>query len=401
MSKFSVDEVGTELSPRIYLDQAATSWPKPPAVLQAMLEFYQELGSAAGRGSNRRSQMAVDLIEQTRRKLAALLQARSASEIIFCNNGTDALNKAIFGVVVPGDHLITTTIEHNSVLRPLRFLEEHHNCSVTRLPVSDRGLIDPQQIASAINAQTRLIIVSHASNVLGTIQPLAEIGRLARERSIPFLVDAAQTIGTVAIDVQQIGCPLLAAPGHKGLFGPLGTGVLYIDEQFSDQVRPLILGGTGTHSESDRQPESLPGKYESGNLNTAAIAGLGAAIDYLNSDEGQNRLQETRHFKAMLINELKAIEGITVYGPCDMVSQSDLVSFNVDGVDARELAGMLESSGGIETRAGFHCAPLIHQQLETESLGGCVRASWSRFNTEHDLTELLGGLRGIAAANIF
>ena len=280
-------------TPRIYLDNAATSWPKPPAVLQAVSDFYNDVGSAAGRGASNASMCSNEIVQTTRRSIAEYLNAADANEIIFCNNGTDALNKAIFGFVNDGDHIITTTTEHNSVLRPLSYLKTHRNCVVTQIPCDGQGAVDLQKLEESISSETSLLVVNHASNVTGTIQQVREIGQLAARHDVLFLLDAAQTLGATPVNVQAIGCHLLAAPGHKGLLGPLGTGILYINHSIAEQVRPIIFGGTGTNSASDIQPEKLPEKFESGNLNVPAIAGLGAGLNFLLSDQAQ--LLATQH----------------------------------------------------------------------------------------------------------
>jgi selenocysteine lyase/cysteine desulfurase len=261
--------------PRIYLDNAATSWPKPESVYQAVDDYQRRLGAPAGRGVYAEATEVERLVNNCRKKVAQLINEADPTRVIFTQNGTDSLNLAIHGWLQPGDHVVTSVCEHNSVLRPLRFLAEHRNVSTTYVGCDAQGRVDPGDIRRAIQPQTRLIALTHASNVTGTIQPVEEVGKIAKERGISFLVDAAQTLGHMRVDVQRIGCQMLAAPGHKGLLGPLGTGVLYIAPGVEARLLPIRQGGTGTRSDEDIQPTTLPDRYESGNLNVSGIVGLG------------------------------------------------------------------------------------------------------------------------------
>ncbi len=266
---------------RIYLDNAATSWPKPESVYTAVDAYQRELGAPAGRGAYREAIQVERLVDEARRAVAALFGVSDSRRIVFTSNGTDSLNQAIHGVLRPGDHVVTTVSEHNSVLRPLRWLEENQGVRVTRIGCDPQGRVDASELCAAVEPTTRLVTLQHASNVTGAVQPVAEVGAFLREHDALFLVDAAQTAGHWPISVEQLAADLLATPGHKGLLGPLGTGILYVGPKADAELRALRQGGTGTQSETDRQPDSLPDKLESGNHNVTGIAGLAAGIRYI------------------------------------------------------------------------------------------------------------------------
>ena len=266
---------------RIYLDNAATSWPKPPEVYEAVDRYQREVGAPAGRSAYAEASEVESAIARARSTIARLIGATSPKQVMFAFNGTDALNIAIHGLLEPGGHVVTSEAEHNSVLRPLRLQADRHGVEVSYVPCDGRGVVDPDGFARAIRPDTRLVVLTHASNVTGALQPAAEVGQLARERGIPFLLDAAQSLGDLPINVQTLNVDLLAAPGHKGLLGPLGTGVLYVGPGLEDRLVPLRQGGTGSRSEEDVQPSSLPDRYESGNHNVPGLVGLEAAVRWL------------------------------------------------------------------------------------------------------------------------
>ncbi len=284
---------------RIYLDNAATSWPKPQSVYDAVDHYQRSMGVAAGRGFYREAVEVDRTLQRTRTAIARLIGADEPSRIIFTFNGTDSLNLALHGILRSGDHVITSAAEHNSVLRPLRYLEGHQGVEISRIPVDEFGLVDPDAIRGAIRPNSRLIALIHASNVTGALQPAEDVGRIAHENGLLFLLDAAQSLGHVPLDVSRLGADLLAAPGHKGLLGPLGTGILYVAPGIEEQLRPIRQGGTGTDSESDRQPETLPQKYESGNPNVAGLVGLSAGVEYL----AQQGIAAVRQHELQLINQ--------------------------------------------------------------------------------------------------
>jgi cysteine desulfurase family protein len=390
----------TMTTPRIYLDNAATSWPKPEAVYDAVDRYQREIGAPNGRSGYREALESNRIVERARRSMAQLIGAKDPAHVVFGCNGTDVLNLAIRGIVRPGDHVVTTVCDHNSVLRPLRALRETADVDVTYVACDGQGFVSPDDIRAALRPATRLVAIVHASNVTGAIQPIEDIGRVVRESRAMFLVDAAQSLGHVPIDVRQLEVDLLAAPGHKGLLGPLGTGVLYIRPGVERELAPLRCGGTGTQSEEDRQPDSLPDKYESGNHNLAGLAGLVAATEFL-CDESIPSIHE-HHTKltAQLLDALREIEGITIHGPKTTKNRTSVVSVTVDGYEPQELAAILESSRNIQCRAGLHCAPRMHQALGTTATGGTLRFSPGYFTTPEEIDAGIETLRQVANVTV-
>jgi cysteine desulfurase family protein len=384
---------------RIYLDNAATSWPKPEPVYQAVDRYQREVGAAAGRAGYRDAQKAQQVVDVARRAAARLFAAPDLAQIVWASNGTDALNLALHGLLGPADHVVTTVCEHNSVLRPLATLARDLDVQVSYVGCDASGSVDPDQIAQAINDRTRLVVVSHASNVTGTIQPIAEIAAHTQPRGIPLLVDAAQTAGLVPIDVIAMGIDLLAASGHKGLLGPLGTGLLYVGDAAKDRLRPVRQGGTGSLSEQPFQPDHYPDRLESGNLNVAGLAGLAAALDWLASPAGELGVQQEMAATERLFEQLQGVPGVSVYGPPPGAPRASVVSLAIDGYEPQEIAGILDASAEVQCRAGLHCAPRMHQALGTASQGGLVRLSpgWSTTPAEIDIAvELIRSLASSA-----
>jgi cysteine desulfurase / selenocysteine lyase len=383
--------------PRIYLDHAATSWPKPEAVYAEMDRYAREVGAAAGRGAYAEAMEGERLVRRCRTDVAALLGESEPERIVFTQNGTESLNLAIHGLLRPGDHVVTTVCEHNSVLRPLRFHQQRHDVRVTYVRCDGEGFISPNDIAAAILPGTRLIAMLHASNVTGAIQPAEEVGRIAAEREIPLLLDAAQSLGHIPTSAKALHQPLIAAPGHKGLLGPLGTGVLYVPPGMENRLEPLKQGGTGTRSDEDLQPTSLPDKYESGNLNVPAIVGLGEGARGIAASELAASLEKERSLCGRLLRGLAEIPGLTLYGPKDTSRRLGVVSFNLTGFEPQELAALLDSAYRIQVRAGIHCAPRMHAALGT-SPRGTVRISLSPHSTtEHEIDAAIAALREVAA----
>ena len=384
---------------RIYLDQAATSWPKPEAVYAAVDRYQRELGAPAGRGVYAEALEVGRLIDSARRAVASLLDAESPQRIVFTFNGTDSLNLAIHGVLAErGGHVVTTTVEHNSVLRPLRALEDAGRIEVTRVASNAAGVVDPDDIRRALRRETALVAMTHASNVTGALQPAAEVGRLVREHGAIYLIDAAQSAGDVPLSVQELHADLLAAPGHKGLLGPLGSGLLYIRPGVEERLQSLRQGGTGSRSDEDRQPSDLPDKYEAGNLNVPGIVGLAAGVEWLN-DRGLEEVR--RHAIALgerLLAGLAEIGGVRVFGPATAAERIGVVSLSLEGLDAQELAATLDSAYRIQVRPGIHCAPLMHQALGTLAAGGTARISWGAMNTLEEIDAAIEAVRQIAAA---
>ncbi len=377
----------------IYFDNAATSWPKPPAVRVALDEYFGEAGGNPGRSGHRMSIAAARIVENAREAVAELLNAQDPSRIIFTHNATHALNLAIQGLLRPGDHVVTTSMEHNSVMRPLRHFEGL-GVEVTVVACDRDGRLDAEVVRRAIRPDTRLLVTTHASNVAGTINPVADLAALAREAKIAYLVDAAQTAGVIPIDIGALGVDMLAFTGHKGLLGPTGTGGLYIRGGLS--LAPLMRGGTGSDSAHEIQPEFLPDAHESGTLNLAGIAGLGGAVRLLL----ELGIEAVRAHEQRLIAQFLAgaseISGLMLYGPKDAALQCGLVSFNIEGALSSEVGLILDQSFGIMARTGLHCAPSAHLTLGTFSKG-TVRFSFSWFNTPAEIEKGLEALRQIAA----
>lgn len=381
---------------RIYLDNAATSWPKPEAVYAAVDHYQRALGATAGRGAYREADDVERRVRTTRQRLVRMIGGEEPQRIIFTTNGTESLNLVLHGLLRPGDHVITSVVDHNSVLRPLRFLMEQRGIEVDRVPCDGRGIVDPASVAQAIRSTTRLIALVHASNVTGALQPVAEVGRIAADHGVAYMVDAAQSLGHMPIDVRQVGAQFLAAPAHKGLLGPSGLGVLYIAPQYERELLPLRQGGTGTQSDEDRQPESLPDKYEPGNLNVPAVIGLGEGIAFLEQQGLENVRRHAWQLTERMLAGFSEIRGVTVYGPRNPTEQLGVVSISVADFDPREVAAMLDSAHRVQVRAGIQCAPYMHRALGTTQRGGTVRFSTSVFSSEQDVDVAVAAVADIA-----
>jgi len=376
----------------IYLDNAATSWPKPEIVYQTMDDFLRTRGGNPGRGSHSLAVAARQVVEETRMLVAKLINAE-IDRVIFTLNCTDALNLGLKGLLEPGDHVITSSIEHNSVVRPLRKLEQK-GVRITRLPPSAKtGVVPAQDIEEAIERDTKLVVVTHASNVTGVIQPIEEYGEITRRHNIIFMVDAAQTAGRYPLDVQANNIDLLAFSGHKGLFGPPGTGVLYIGERVA--LDSLREGGTGSHSELEEQPLDLPYRYESGTANSVGISGLGAGLKYIFSEDLERIRAHEQFLTDSLAEGLTGIPGVTLYMAKDSSKQAAIISFNIEGYESGEVGTILDQAFDIKVRAGLHCAPAAHKTLGTYPLG-TIRLSLGYFNTAEEIDVTLEALDRIA-----
>ena len=384
--------------PRIYLDHAATTWPKPEAVYAEMDRYARQVGAAAGRGAYAEAMEGERLVRRCRADIAGLLGESEPERIVFTQNGTDSLNLAIHGLLRPGDHVVTTVCEHNSVLRPLRFHQQKRDVRVTYVRCDGEGFVNPDDIAAAILPGTRLIVMVHASNVTGAIQPAAEVGRIAAEREIPFLLDAAQSLGHLPITAKSLHQPLIAAPGHKGLLGPLGTGILYIPPGMEDRLAPLRQGGTGTRSDEDLQPTSLPDKYEAGNLNVPGIVGLGEGVRAIAATNLAASLGKERSLCERLLRGLAEISGLTLYGPKSMDLRLGVVSFNLAAFEPQELAALLDSAYHIQVRAGIHCAPRMHATLGTSPRGTVRMSIGPHSTTEEEIDTAIAAMREVAAS---
>ena len=386
------------------MDNAATSFPKPPAVLEAMARYANDLGASAGRGAYHEAVETGHLIAECRRQLNHLFHGEKPEHFIFTLNCTDALNLAIKGLILSthhaprtAHHAICTAIDHNSVLRPLNALADAGWVVRTVIPVDPvTGLVDPDDIRRAIRPDTRVICVTHASNVTGTVQDIRAIGAIARRHDIPFIVDAAQSVGHLPIDLQADNIDLLAAPGHKGLLGPLGTGILYVRPGFDEILCPIKEGGTGSVSENDRQPRFLPDRYEPGSHNAIGIIGLLEGVRWIAQQTIQKLATHDRKLIATFLDGLADIPGLRLHGPPGVRHRTSVFSVTIDGFEPYELAAALENGFGILTRPGLHCAPLIHQTLGTLNKGGTTRFSFGPFLTAPDVAFAADALAQIA-----
>ena len=403
----------------IYLDNAATSFPKPAEVSAAMVRFLAEDAANPGRAGHRMAVRAEQMLDDVRLKLTRLIDGDDHRRLIFAMNGTDALNMAIKGVLHENDpaHVITTTLEHNSVSRPLQAMADRGEIELTRVPFDSDGFVDPDAIRQAITPNTRLIVMTHASNVLGTIQDAAAVGAVAREYDVLFCLDAAQTVGCVPISVQAMHIDLLAFPGHKSLLGPTGTGALYVGERCPEpaeavaatheaghldeavtrarRLRAWREGGTGGDSSTPTQPALYPYYLEGGTPNTVGIIGLGAGVDYVNSHDMAATLAHEQALVGRVIEQLAEDDRFTVYGTRDARRRVGTVSFNVEGYDAPDVGSILDDSFEIAVRPGLHCAHYAHRGLCPCPVG-TVRVRPGPFNTDEHIAALLEALDQLA-----
>lgn len=387
---------------RRYFDNAATSFPKPPQVAQAMLRMLTEVGASPGRGAYAEAIEAGRILTRCRDALNRLIHGESADHIVFTLHTTDALNLAIKGLVQHhrrrGEkvHIVTTMMDHNSILRPMSALKGD-DIEVALVRVEDAGgRIDPREIERAIRPHTRLVATIHGSNVTGTLQPVAEIGAVCRKRNVPMLVDGAQTIGHLPIDVRAMNIDLLAFPGHKGLLGPLGTGALYLRPGMEEIIDTMREGGTGTASERDIQPTTMPDKYEPGSHNAPGIAGLLAGVEWILERGIDSLWKHEQRLMKLMLEGLLAVPGLRLLGSRMIEHRCGVFSMTIEGMEPAELVSVLELEYGILARAGLHCAPRAHETLGTHSTGGAMRLSLGPFLTDDDVRFATGALAEIA-----
>ena len=368
----------------IYLDNAATSWPKPPQVKEAMNRFMEEIGANPGRSGHSLSIEAARILYEARESLATLFHVKDPLRIILTLNATEAINLALNGLLKPGHHVITSSMEHNSVMRPLRNLEKK-GIVVSVIPCTREGWLDPGEVRKGIRSDTKMIVLNHASNVTGSLLPIEEVGLIAKKHLLLFLVDAAQTAGAYPIHMEKAGIDLLAFTGHKSLYGPQGTGGLVIGDRVNEkEMVPLKQGGTGSRSEFEEQPDFLPDRFESGTPNGVGIAGLLAGVQFvLEKGVGQIR-QKEKHLMDELIGGLKEISTLKIYGPESTTNRIATLSFNLAGISPSDVAFRLEREFGILCRPGLHCAPSAHHTIGTFP-EGTIRFGLSAFNTEEEI----------------
>ena len=380
----------------IYFDNAATSYPKPEEVLEAIIDFTNNIGGSPGRSGHRLSIEAARILYQCRGNLAELFNVSDPLKIIFTLNATEAINLVLKGLLHTGDHVITSSMEHNAVMRPLRELEKN-GVQVQVIHCTFDGVLNPEDIEKAIKKNTALIILNHASNVTGTILPVQCVGEIAKKNNILFLVDAAQTAGSYPLDIEKNNVDLLAFTGHKGLFGPTGTGGLVMGENVDiGKIAPLKTGGTGSRSESEIHPDFLPDLYESGTQNIVGITGLNAGIRYILEREIEEIRQYEMSLTDKLIQGLKEIPGVTVYGKNSIGEQAAVVSFNINNQSPSDIGLKLDEEYDIMCRIGLHCSPSAHRTIGTLPTG-TVRFSMSIFNTVQEIEKALMAVRKIAS----
>jgi cysteine desulfurase family protein len=382
----------------IYLDNAATSWPKPKEVFHAMSDCMEFSGGNPGRSGHRLSISAARVVYNTREAVAELFHVSDPLRVIFTANVTQSLNLAICGLLKPGDRVITSSIEHNSVMRPLRALEKE-GIRITVVPCGPDGCLDLEAFRAAVTIGTRLVVVTHASNVMGTILPIQAIATIAHQAGALILVDCAQTAGVIPLDQPALGIDLLAFTGHKGLYGPTGTGGLVIGEQVDiEELRPIIRGGTGSRSEYEQQPDMLPDKYESGTANSVGIAGLGAGVRWIQTiGIGAIQARETE-LKEQLISGLRNIPGIKVYGTADAHGMTAVTSCTVAGQPVSKVGLRLDDEFGILSRVGLHCAPAAHKTIGTFP-EGTVRLAPGIFTSPDDIRAVISAFEKTATCD--
>ncbi len=375
----------------IYLDNAATSFPKPPTVAATMHRLIQEISLSPGRSAHRFSLAASRVIFEARELVADFFGCPDSSRVVFTSNVTEALNVGIFGLLTPGDRVLTTGMEHNSVMRPLRHLEKTRGITLTILPTDPTGAIDPDDIPRRLSAKTRLIIINHASNVTGAVADLEAIGN--RKGGALLMVDAAQSAGVFPLDMETMAIDFLAFTGHKGLFGPTGTGGFLLRQGLL--LPPLKMGGTGSNSEHEEQPQLMPDCYESGTPNTLGIGGLAAGLEFIRGTGRETIRLREEHLTRLLLAGLSQIQGLTVHGPPASNRRGSAVSLTMAGKSVADLAFLLDRQHGIMARAGLHCAPAAHRSIGTFPQG-TLRLSPGFFNTEAEVQAVLAALDKIS-----
>jgi cysteine desulfurase family protein len=378
----------------IYLDNGATSYPKPDEVYTFMDSFYRNFGVNPGRSGYDLCIETGAVVDTTRKMLADLFNGNDPNRLCFSYNSTDALNLIIFGMLQQGDHAITTTLEHNSVLRPLYHQNKFNKVEVDYVPFDTNGFIDPEEIKQKIKANTRLVIVNHASNVIGAVQPVEAIGRICREHDVPFAIDASQSAGKIPIDIEQMHIDVVAFTGHKSLLGPTGIGGLYVREEI--EIRHTRAGGTGVRSAHRMHLDEYPYRLEYGTGNVVGIAGIHAGLKWI-QEKGMDQIHHHEmKLTRMLRDGLREIDGILLYGQDELADHIAVLSFNVDGMEALNTGTLLDGEYNIACRTGLHCAPLVHEQLGTDKIGGTVRIGIGPFNTEEHIQTAIQAVAEIA-----
>ena len=382
------------MSDIIYLDNGATSYPKPDIVYDFMHDFFKRFGVNPGRSGYDLCMETGEMFEETRKLMTDFFNGSNPDHLCFAYNATDALNLAINGLLKEGDHAISTTIEHNSVLRPLYHLEKYNSVAVDYVPLDSRGFVDPDDFPKLFKSNTRLVAVNHASNVIGTVQPIKEIGRYCREREIPFVIDVSQSAGKIPVDLEEQNVDVICFTGHKSLFGPTGIGGIYVREGI--EIRHTRAGGTGVRSAVRTHLDEYPFRLEYGTPNVQGVAGLNAGVKWLN-EQGMDKLHaHEMKLTEMLRDGLKEIEGVTLYCQDDLTDHIGVLVFNVDGMEALNVGTLLDVDYNIACRTGLHCAPLVHEFIGTAEIHGAGRFGIGPFNTVEHIQTAVTAVEEIA-----
>jgi cysteine desulfurase/selenocysteine lyase len=382
------------MSDFIYLDNGATSHPKPEEVYRFMDHFYRNYGVNPGRSGFDLCMEAGQTLDDTRKMLTDYFHGTDPNRLCFSYNSTDALNLIINGMLDAGDHAITTTVEHNSVLRPLYHLFRDKGVELDYIRFDSRGFVDPDDFPKKFKKNTKLVIVNHASNVIGTIQPIKEIGRHCRSRGIPFAIDASQSAGKIPVDIEELNVDVVAFTGHKSLLGPTGIGGLYVRDGIT--IRHTRAGGTGVRSAVKTHLEEYPYRLEYGTVNTIGVAGLNAGLKWILEQGMQNIYKHEMQLTTMLRDGLKDVDGVSLYCQDDLTDHIGIFMFNIEGVDAENTGIMLDVDYNIACRTGLHCAPLVHEQLGTDKIHGGVRFGIGPFNTKEHIERAIEAVKEIA-----
>lgn len=383
----------------IYADHAATTYPRSPAVVKAMTDYLVEIGCSPGRGGYKRALDAGRMVYNARTKLADFFRVPEPEQIIFTPSVTYSLNLVLKGLLQEGDHVLISSMEHNAVVRPLTRLMSEKKVITERLPCNPDGTLDPLTVKNALQAKTRLVVLTHASNVTGTLLPVYEVGEILAGTDTLYCVDAAQTAGTETVDFNALNCDYLAFTGHKGLLGPPGIGGLCISERAAILTTSLVEGGTGSRSEEEQQPHFLPDRFESGTQNVPGIAGLAAGIRLITETGREDIKKQKQVLAAAFLAGLAEIPGIKTYGTGDAKTSVATISINMAALDNGDLSFMLEQAYGIMTRSGLHCSPLAHQTIGSFP-EGTLRFSFGYQNTLDDIKTILHALQEIASENL-
>lgn len=377
----------------IYFDQAATSYPKPKSVVEAMVHFMSEVGVNVGRGSYREAYTADSVVYETRELLKTLFNASDSKNVIFTANITQSLNMVLKGYLKPGDHVLVSAMEHNAVMRPLIQLKAN-GVSFDRIPCTSEGELILESIEGLIKDNTKAIIMTHASNVCGTMMPIEEVGKLCEKHRLKFIVDAAQTAGVIDIDMKAMHIDVLTFTGHKSLLGPQGIGGFLLTDEMAISIEPYIAGGTGSFSHTEDMPSQMPDKFEAGTLNTPGVYGLNAALKYLMA-LGLNEIRNKEMaLTQMFLEGLKRFPNVTVIGKQETFNRTAVVSIQIEGIDIAHVAYLLDKEYHIMTRVGLHCAPHAHKTLGTYPIG-TLRFSFGHLNTPDEIQTCLEALETI------